>query len=885
MNPRRWAAILHAMASPRSLPRGLRVLGFLPLLGLVAPACSSGGELDGAPSGGAGAAGSPGTCQGLDCFPAGGDGHADPFGAKAAGQARAGRIKDASQIVQAPDARQKLAIGDFWLTNDKVAFSIEDKGLSDGYNRFGGEILTVDLVGADGRPLGRSRYNETLMGFSREVIKPDSVSVAADGSDGKEAIVRVRGKLAPIEFLGNLATIFPNEYGFPAVVDYVLAPGAEKLLIRVALTNDGEEDVTVKSDEMHGFFHYAWSRLYTREGGFASPKGTMDFAAFDNGQVGFAWRSPRGKLTWGVEISGFQLANGPGFSIAKGETKVLDHAEVIVGGPQLDDLLQAIARTDGDTSRRAVSGKLTDASGAPVAGAFVHGVDGSGLELTRTVTQADGSFTVHLPSAGAKLVPSEQGYPPHAGTDVGAATSTQDLQFAPHGTIVVHVREKGTGVHVPARVQVIPKEALPPTPATRGVLDEANGRLWADFAVTGDTTLVVPPGDHRVVVTRGQEWELFDQTVTVAAGATQELTATLEHSVDTTGVLCADFHIHSFYSADSADPVVHKVKGAIADGLDIPVSSEHEWIIDFQPVIEELGLTEWAFGAPSEELTTFTWGHFGVLPLRPKDDRVNRGAMDWIGKMPDQFFGEVHDEPDKPILIINHPSGGGFGAYFSATDFDPKVGKGMKSDLWSEKFEAVEVYNDSDFDSNRTKSVRDWMSLLARGKRVWSVGGSDSHAIRTSPVGYPRTCIFFGHDDPKKLTPDLIRDALMTGNATVSGGLYLTVKGPGGEAPGGTITAGDAEVTLDVTVRAPSWLSADTLEVLRDGATLTTIPLGAPTGPGPGKVWSVKVPVSKQTGKSESFVIFHAKSAKDVDLAPLYPGRRPFAASNPIFLQ
>src|SRR5690606_34545259 len=98
--------------------------------------------------------------------------------------------------------------------------------------------------------------------------------------------------------------------------------------------------------------------------------------------------------------------------------------------------------------------------------------------------------------------------------------------------------------------------------------------------------LVVPAGEHRVVVSRGYEYEILDQTVTVTAGQTVDVTATLEQSVDTTGVMCADFHIHSAMSADSNDAVITKVKSAIADGLDIPVSSEHEWVIDFQPVIE-----------------------------------------------------------------------------------------------------------------------------------------------------------------------------------------------------------------------------------------------------------------------------------------------------------
>jgi hypothetical protein len=401
--------------------------------------------------------------------------------------------------------------------------------------------------------------------------------------------------------------------------------------------------------------------------------------------------------------------------------------------------------------------------------------------------------------------------------------------------------------------------------------------------MNGESRLQVPPGKHRVIVSRGYEWELLDQVVNVDAGQELAVDAKLRRSVDSTGVMCADFHIHSFLSADSSDPIEYKVKGALADGLDIPVSSEHEWVVDFQPVIERLGLTQWAFGMPSEELTTFTWGHFGVIPLRPRPDRVNMGAIDWIGEEPPAFFEKVHAGDDKPLLIINHPSGGGFGAYFSAAGLERSTGKGNPR-LWSDNFEAIEVYNDSDHDANAKDSVADWFALLNAGKKAWAVGSSDSHKLRTSPIGYPRSCIAFGHDDPKKLNPDIVRDGVASGNLVVSGGLMMTVQGPNKEAPGQTIATSNAEVTLSVDIRSPSWIQAKELEVIVNGKVLQTEPLQAVDGfPGPGLRYTSQVKVKRDPQQKASWVVLHARGAGD--LAPLHPGRRPFAVSNPIFLE
>jgi hypothetical protein len=306
------------------------------------------------------------------------------------------------------------------------------------------------------------------------------------------------------------------------------------------------------------------------------------------------------------------------------------------------------------------------------------------------------------------------------------------------------------------------------------------------------------------------------------------------------------------------------------------VSSEHEWIIDFQPIVQRLGLTKWAFGMPSEELTTFTWGHFGVVPLYPREDQPNNGAVDWVGKSPPAFFHQVAELPEKPVFIVNHPSGTAFSSYFTAAALD-RVKASGDPDLWSDEFGAIEVFNDSNFDVNRDKSVADWFALLNAGKTYWAVGNSDSHDRRTSPVGYPRTCLRFGHDDPTKLSPEAVRDVLRSGAATVSGGLYMTVEAPGGVGPGGSASPG----AYKVVVQSPSWFSATSLEVIVDGVTTETIPLTAVTSADPGKRYEATANVAATQSRSRHWVVFHARS--DGDLAPLHPGRKPFAVSNPIF--
>ena len=823
-------------------------------------------------------------------------GHADPLGAAAAQQARAGRIDDATAVPQPAHGRQPIKDGDYLLINDKIAVVIEGARLSDGYGRFGGEIVTIDQVDDDGAPRGVSMYGETLQGLGLQVPNPSSVTVMADGSDGGAAIVRVVGKLEVIPFLyGSLSKLFASDYDLEVAYDYVLEPGGERVLLRTSVRNatDFAADfgVELASTELFGFFHTSRNQLVSPALGFSAPEsGELDFVGFvaggadvsssDDGAWGFAWRAVDGPLEFGLTQSGFSLFHGPGFLADACAITTSDRAELIGGGPYYDGLREAIRRVDGLDSWREVSGVVEDATGVPVSNALVHLLDEDGSYQSRVRTGADGRFSIHAPPVGAiTLTAQKKGYR-HTPALLDADSSDVVLSFAPHATLEIAVHELGSGKALPVRIQVIPATAVPSYPATYGVNSEVNGRLHQEFAITGAAELVVPPGEHRVLVTRGYEYELFDTTVVVTAGETRELNVLLEHSVDTTDYMCADFHIHSFMSADSSDPIVHKVKGAVVDGLDIPVSSEHEWVVDFAPVVAELGLSEWAFGMASSELTTFLYGHFGVVPLRPEPGAYNNGAVDWIGKSPSETFAAVDDLPDSPALIVNHPRGS-IGGYFSAAILDADSATASKPELWSDNFDAIEVFNSSTFDNQRNEEVADWFGLLNNGYRFVAVGSSDSHKLRTKPVGYPRTCMYFGHDDPTQLTPAAVRDAVIGGNSTISGGLYMTVEGPAGTAPGDSLVASNGNAHFTIRVQAPSWLQASELEVLVRGESVATVAL-QPEKLGTANRYRNEIDVDV-SGERPMWVVFHARG--NGDLAPLHPGRTAFAVSNPIFVK
>ncbi len=435
---------------------------------------------------------------------------------------------------------------------------------------------------------------------------------------------------------------------------------------------------------------------------------------------------------------------------------------------------------------------------------------------------------------------------------------------------------------------------VPQLPEEYGELPIAGSRVHVEFPVDGDITLPVTPGSYEVIVSRGYEYEIVRQDVTVVAGQTAEVEAALDRVVDTAGIQCGDFHVHTWRSNDSGDNSVRKVAQAVADGVEMPVRSDHEYVADFKSEIAQLGVEAYAAGFGSVELTSMElWGHMGVFPLVPDPSRPNGGAPTWQTwptadaldtpfqtLEPPVVFDAVRARSESPLVIINHPRGGA--NYFDYVGFDPATGLADLEGSWDTKFTLVEVFNDSGWLANQTRSVADWFGLLRAGRTVFAVGSSDSHGISSSPVGYPRTCVQLGTDDPRALTANQVRDALAAGHMTISGGIYVTAT-LGAAGPGDSVTGAGSPMMVDVTVQAASWVDVDAIDVVVDGQIVDTIAImpGDADAQNPVIRWRGQVPVQVQA--SGGFVVIAAYG--DAALEPVHPGRIPFGVTNPIFVR
>lgn len=814
-------------------------------------------------------------------------GHAEPLGA-APGEARAGRARE-SDLPPVPGGLNTWKAGDFVLANNRIALVIEDAGNSDLYDPWGGRPVGLGLV-VGGKLVAPNNFGEVFLVTGRSTIVTESVSVIADGSKGGPAIVRARGKLHPIPFFEALVgAVFSDPLtDIEATIDYELAPDAEHVDVRYRFTSARGEEKDLPSI-MHAFMYTERTPAFTLNSGFGNDiSGAPYVALVDDQATSWAYIPGDGNLGSSLSASGFLGAFGTGFTMPACGSLDRVHAQIVIGGPGVDGVIAAVDRVRG-TPDRVITGVVRRA-GSPAADVHVHALDAANNYLSRARTGADGAFTLHVPAdADVHLEAFRQGDALGlASIGTGAGPATIDLPAT--GKIHVIAREGATPV--PVRVQVRGTQ-IPTVPKRYGEQAITDGRLHVEFATGGEVTMDAPPGTWEVVVSRGYEYELVTLTVTVVANQTATVTAAMEHSVDTTGAQCADFHIHTWRSNDSGDDATRKLAQAVADGLELPVRSDHEYVADFSSEIAALGVQTFAAAFGSIELTSMeVWGHMGVFPLAPDPSAVNGGAPKWQTfptledrdapfetLSPPKVFDAVRARPEQPVVIINHPRGGA--NYFDYVGFDPATGLADSEADWDTKFTLVEVLNDAAWQDKRQGDIEDWFGLLKSGRKVFAVGNSDSHDLSGSPVGYPRNCIALGTDDPRALTKEQVRDQLAAGHSVVTGGVFVAAK-IGTAGPGDTVTGAGNPMTLDITVRAATWIDVDTIEVVVDGTTVDMIPImPGDADPGDPTIRYHKT-VSVQAKATGGFVVVAAFG--DKTLEPVHRGRKPFGMTNPIFV-
>ncbi len=591
-------------------------------------------------------------------------------------------------------------------------------------------------------------------------------------------------------------------------------------------------------------------------------------------------------------------------------------------------------------STSTVAGQVTDAANKAVAGARVLVMDNSiHKPVAMFHSDANGNFSGTV-SAGsdnkAKMFGSgnytfevyKEGYAdlvatwpsdstsPHAslnGKNKAGTCNTQggagqiQCKLGQSGLVQVSAKDEN-GQTVPARIAVVgfdssPYHTLPFKNAdgTPGKSDDASvlsdiefqsqqyGYLDALFLdPSGNITNVgharyvqgntfrLEPGDYEIFVMRGPEYSRYSQRVTVTNGGTVAVNALIKKVVNTSGYVSADFHIHGINSPDSPFGQKARVQFALAEGLDVMVSADHDVITDYSQAISELGVQNYVSSFPGDEITPMAFGHFIVFPLQYDANEPTGGAFDYTQKSgfspgpnhhevlsPAETLTQMEQlHPGEQVLQVNHIMDNLLGNFslsrlITTTKFqgvealstyaDPvqfrlapnqNAQGGFQApypfgttDLFTDKFTAMELCIGESavvpLPHVVETALPTWFNLLNLGKLATATCSSDTHRQIREPVGILRNFVLSSVDPRdgsgsfKQIDAQEIAHNVNQHHVIVSAGPFMTVQAT---SPNSSKTAnvgdvftlsgsGTQDVTLNIHVESPDWMDWDTVEV------------------------------------------------------------------------
>ena len=733
--------------------------------------------------------------------------------------------------------------GDFLLMNDRAAFIVTDPGDVDAYWYYGG--ILVDAVALSGcKQAGPERYQEflplavqvdllellddfnlgaaTVRGFRGETAE-----ILNDGTDGNDAVVRVRGTddffwlieytLVVQAFQMGRPKPLSSPLGIEIIIDYVLPPDSSVLRIKVHYRNLEGKIQRIIPATAHLFGSTvdvdSFSLAEVSAAGFNFNVGSPWMTAAsqtNNGAWSFALEDA---FLTSIYIAGVHAA----FDLKRG----LFPLRLGPAGSESDTAsmtyLMSVGTTDGNSAERplAITNAQTLAGASyglvpftgfaleegteqPISDAEVavqlRNLDDDWQTLHRFRSEETGSFggavaNFGIPGLEYRIMAHADGRPnPDPILFTASSVPNPVLEFAPQGVLAYEILDQD-GESLPVRI----------------TLWQQGRKVLRIFAADGIGQAPVIPGTYEVSVTRGLEYTTFQGSVTIAPTLPTPFKAQLLRVVDTTGFLSLDGHMHAAPSPDSQVSIPDRIRTAATEGLEVAVSTDHEFIGSWQSGIDETGLGRWVATVTGCELTATVPEHINLYAVEPRFDLDARGGfVRWYQLDIEEIYQTARNRGAQ-IISLNHPG------YLRLIQYDRLTGTALLADptmiglkpgaeLWSWNFDVIEYMNGHRNPFSGSGYFHDWMSFHNLGHRITAVGVTDVHGLDVP--GQPRTYFPSSSDEPLEFDEDEFVSAYLAGRVLVCDGAFARVEINGTAGLGDLVTDTDGTVSLAVHIEA-----------------------------------------------------------------------------------
>jgi len=733
------------------------------------------------------------------------------------GEARAGQIQDEGALL--PGFHADGAVGDFKIYNSKSAFVVQGAQGLHGWLAAGGSLL--DAAPVVDEICGPDRLQE-IVPFTGVIRVQDAatVEVLADGRDGGPAVIRASGPDRGVNMADAGLPLPSAALHAVFTTEYRLAPDAPYLEMVTTLTNNGPD--RLRSSAGDAITPGDATRLFAPGTGFdrsqLTSSGELPFWAAVGEGTSYAFLPEAGK-SWSVLLTLSEVipVYTEKLSIPTGDSESYRRF-LVVGTGDVASLQEGMRTVEGHAQgpRQVLSGTVQ--AGGDMEGVEVLVRGGPGQTVDDAYSHArpasSGAFSLQVPDAEYALLARGPGRPESAPVPVtvaGAAAEAGALDLGPPAYLH-YSATTDDGQASACRIQL--QQGADAEPGERVV-------HWL-VSAAGSGTEALLPGEYTVTVSRGFEFDLDRQTVTLTAGQTTELTSVLTRVVDTTGFVAADLHSHCTVSIDSTQAAELKATAQVADGLEFVTTTDHDANFDLGPTVQALGLESRLVTAIGDEVSSL-YGHFNVFPLSPGPGTAQYFSISWAEyDEAGQYLGDVYPPElwqlaralGARVIQVNHPRS--FTDYFNFVGLDAETGTVEKPEAWSGDFDTLELFNGLD-SANQVlnDTLPDWYGFLNRGQNYVATGDSDQHEA-DQMSGNARNYVAVPDDDPAGLDLDVVFDNLLAFRSMVSTGPFLgfTVDGQG---LGQTVVPAGGTISVQLEVLAPAFVPVDYVRIVGNG--------------------------------------------------------------------
>jgi len=409
-------------------------------------------------------------------------------------------------------------------------------------------------------------------------------------------------------------------------------------------------------------------------------------------------------------------------------------------------------------------------------------------------------------------------------------TSSEPLECRPPrlGQVIVFLQDQ-SGRPLPGKVTV---HGLSPTPSPYFLPQNPRqtGRGWETFKNScfpppEGLSLNLPPGGYLLTASYGPEYTIDSNVIEVLAETSTTINFILKKAVNSSGWISIDPHLHTLFSDGRVD-IEERLRSVVAEGLQVAIATDHNFITDYRPALNRLGWKNQLFVISGNEITHGGLIHFNHYPLTPNSKLPLNGAIDATKNKVPELFSASRSLAPQGIIQVNHPRSGSIG-YFNTHHVDPKTGETANA-AFDLSFDVMEGMNGPFPRPTNAQVIKDWLNFLNKGYYFPLVGSSDSHTIDGGEPGYSRTYVAYQGPPFPHLDLQALLDNLKKGHSFITNGPFISLIVEERARPGDLITDQDGHVKIEANVQKAPWVSIDKITIIANGQKISEAPLEFP---------------------------------------------------------